>query len=465
VNLVTADPVDSPTCDCDGQITGLVVREATTGPAEQALPAPEAEHTTWWPVDLQAVLTGVGGQPLPVMLLRTDGSALLYRGKVNGLLGESESGKTWVALLATAQVLLGGGVVVYLDFEDAPAGIVERLRALGVPDEALARLHYIGPDETLHQAASEDLAATLAAAQPDLIVVDGFNAAMTLLGLEINDNGDATKFSQKLLSPLAATGATVLYVDHIPKAREGRGKGGIGAQAKRAMTTGCALLVEILEPFGRGMNGRIHLTVDKDRPGHVRALSAAAREVGTMVLESDRESGAVNARIVPPDTATPVQRATGQRVQLKEAISAWLATAPEKTSRRACLDAVPGDDHAVGTALQEMVEDGFVRRVDLGLGRGFVHELIRPFTVAEYISGQSGVGEVGEVGCGEGEVPPHPKWHSGVRCAGGPPTGGGPPHPPPAMDPPTAGGSSSTSPPHLGSRFWDQFDDDERADG
>jgi hypothetical protein len=176
---------------------------------------------------------------------------------------------------------------VYLDFEDSAAGIVNRLRVIGAKDDALARLTYIAPDETLSNQAKADLAETLVAARPSLVILDGFNAAMTLMGLDINSNNDATQFAQQLLKPIAATGTCVVYVDHVPKSREARGKGGIGAQAKRAMTTGCALSVTVTEPFGQGQAGRLHLTVDKDRPGRVRAHSYAAKHAGDVILTPD----------------------------------------------------------------------------------------------------------------------------------------------------------------------------------
>lgn len=267
----------------------------------------DVERTSWWPKDLAGVLAGNDPEPTPEFLQRLDGVSLFYRGKVNGLIGESESGKTWVALLAVLQALRARQQVLYLDFEDTAPGIVARLRSMGASDDDLSCLAYVGPDEDLGPNAKRDLRDAIAAATPDLIVIDGFNAAMTLLGLELTDNTDATRFSQLLLKPLATTGACVVYVDHIPKNKENRGKGGIGAQAKRAMTTGCALAVEVVSAFGRGMTGRLRLTVDKDRPGHVRAVSVEAKAAGTVVLISG-DDGSVSVDIDRPSTEEERQR-------------------------------------------------------------------------------------------------------------------------------------------------------------
>lgn len=272
--------------------------------AHPTAPAQERERTSWWPRDITGVIDGQETEPDPTHLLRGDGPGMFYSGRVNGLIGESESGKTWVALHATHQELARGRPVVYVDFEDSAPGIINRLRVIGATGDDLAHLTYIAPDETLSTEAKMDLAETLIAAQPGLVIVDGFNAAMTLMGLDINSNNDATQFAQQLLKPIAATGACVVYVDHVPKSREARGKGGIGAQAKRAMTTGCALSVTVTEPFGQGQAGRLHLTVDKDRPGRVRAHSYAAKHAGDVILTPSGQT--MRLTIQPSDRGVDV---------------------------------------------------------------------------------------------------------------------------------------------------------------
>lgn len=387
VNLVCADMPPAPSCDCGGALTALIAGQHTPAvvvDGNTAL-APQVHleavtRTSWWPRDLDAVLAGRTEDPPPTLLRRADGTALFYRGRINGLIGESESGKTWLALLATAQQLADGGHVVYLDFEDTAAGLVGRLRALGTTDTAMTRLHYIGPDEALHARAQNDLAETLTTTRPDLIILDGFNAAMTLLGLDLLDNNDATKFAQMLLKPLAGTGAGVIYVDHVPKAKEHRGKGGIGAQAKRAMTTGCAISVDVLEPFGRGMTGRLGLHVDKDRPGHVRAAAAEAKRIGRAVLTSDATTGAVRVVIEPPAATDGTPDSDGARAVLAERISDHLAAGGSAT-KRGIRSAMGGRAQTVDAALDWLVEAGYVAR-DGVPERGFTHKLLRSYTVA-----------------------------------------------------------------------------------
>lgn len=47
--------------------------------------------------------------------------------RINGLLGPSESGKSWLALEAVRQVLPAAGRVVLLDFQDSVVGQFDSL--------------------------------------------------------------------------------------------------------------------------------------------------------------------------------------------------------------------------------------------------------------------------------------------------------------------------------------------------
>lgn len=334
----------------------------------------EGERTSWWPRDLGDVLDGGHTEPEPTHLARDDGYRLVYAGKVNGLLGESESGKTWVGLLAVAQALQVGETVAYLDFEDSAPGIIDRLRTLGVNRSELDRFTYIGPDEALHPRASADLWEAVTDLAPTLTVVDGVNAAMTLAGLDLMSNRDATAFSQVLLKPLARTGSAVLTIDHLPKNPDQRGKGGIGAQAKRADITGCGIGVQVVTPFGRGMTGRLKLTVDKDRPGHVRARSAGAHLVGQAVLES--VDGRVTIHIEAPQVTEPGQPFRPTTLMVR--VSSYLATCPDGASTRAIEDGVSGNRDYVNKALNQLVSEGYVERQTAARG-AIIHRLVRPF--------------------------------------------------------------------------------------
>ena len=324
-------------------------RVATEHPQNAALPTitPEQTQTSPWR-HIDPEQAAQDQQHPPAHLTREDGTHLFYPGKVNGLIGESESGKTWVALLAVQQALDAGHAVLYLDFEDTYSGITGRLTSMGAN---LNRFYYTAPDVALdpvHRAALMD---DLTHIQPELIILDGFNAAMTLLGLDLNSNTDATRFAQDLLRPLSKTGAAVAYVDHLPKNREGQFKGGIGAQAKRAMTTGCAIRVDIEQEFGKGQTGRLKLTVDKDRPGHVRAIATAGKHLGHAILTSSPLGDAVTMTIDPTGGSQPTV--------LMSKVMDYLAVVGD-ASKRAIRREVIGDDRAIDRAVTALAEEGKV---------------------------------------------------------------------------------------------------------
>lgn len=374
----TATP-DQPTTPTIGeQLPPLVIPPVLPGPspgpsATQDTPTQAgagvggggAERTSWWPVDLAAVLSGDNAEPEPTVCARDDKHCLFYAGKVNGLLGESESGKTWVALHAIAQELNAGNAVAFLDFEDAAKGITGRLAALGVdPDVMIEHLTYINPEEGWTPQAVVDLGETLAARERTLIVLDGVNAAMALLGMESNSTTDATRFAQILLNRLAATGAAVVTIDHVAKNKETRGKGGIGSQAKRGMVRGCSIYVEVVTPFGRGMVGKLKLTVDKDRPGHVRGFSAFAKNAGTAVLASDPKTRRVTITIQAAEERDAESRAAFRPTGLMDRVSRHLASAGQELSGNQIEKEVPGKGEYIRSALRALVDGQYVERQD-----------------------------------------------------------------------------------------------------
>ena len=333
------------------------------------------ERSSWYPKPLD--LTGETEEPAPKFLARNDGHRLFYRGKINALLGESESGKTWVALHAVAQSLHLQEKVIYLDFEDSGKGILSRLRALGLEDRHFENFTYANPDQNLTLDERIDLIDALMEIVPELIVVDGVNAAMTLLNLELTSNRDATFFSQQLLKPLALSGACVITIDHVTKSKESRGNYAIGAQAKRADINGAAIMCEVVLPFGRGMSGELTLKVTKDRPGHVRANSKEAKFAGTVQLKSSA-TGSVEMTILAPNGERNRLRPT----HLMEAVSKVLEAAQGALSKNAIEKDVKGKAEWVRVACQVLIDEKYVG-IENGARNSLNLKLLRPYREAD----------------------------------------------------------------------------------
>jgi len=342
------------------------------------------DHTTWWFRDLGPVLEGENPEPEPSVLRRGDGKCLFYPGKVNGIIGPSESGKSWIALEAVAQELRAGHAVLYLDFEDTAPGIVSRLRDLGVDDELMdptARLlAYVGPEEALHAVAYAEYADVLKDRPWSLIVFDGVNAAMTQDGLDLLSNTDATRFFTKVTRPASLTGAAVVTIDHVPKDPDKRGKGGIGAQAKRATVTGSAVSVEVIEPFGRGKSGSIALIVDKDRPGHVRSATNEADLWSTVVTVAG-DDGALSLELSMPEKVTKQTKVSHfQAEEIRVRVIKYLAEIQAEVSVRKIEESVTGTSAHIREALAWLSENGYVgRRIDPRNGRTQLHCFLKDY--------------------------------------------------------------------------------------
>jgi hypothetical protein len=321
------------------------------------------QKTSWSIKDIGPVLRGEVKETPPEFLEFSDDEPIFYAGKVNGIIGESESGKTWIALEAVKQALGCDKRVLYMDFEDTDHGIISRLRSLGVSD--FDNFAYMSPDEGFGTLAKIDLANALQDFAPHMAILDGFNAAMNVLGLDINSSNDATTFAQLLLKPVAATSVSLIYVDHVPKSKDARGKGGIGAQAKRAMTTGCTIAVTVLEPFGRGNVGKLAISVDKDRAGHVRGYCSDSKNLGTVILTSDKDSGNIE---VDFDRFDGIAIAQNRLDKHKTNVTAVMAERNEPMTQADILEALKSKKESFGNRHQSgvfhaLALDGLIRRV------------------------------------------------------------------------------------------------------
>jgi len=264
--------------------------------ARRVIPGLEPIRHEWEPVVLQEILDNGDVVVQPTILERTDGICLLYEGAFHSISGEPETGKTWVALLACAQVLRAGGEVTYVDFEDRPGRVVTRLIALGVHRSAIGdRFHYIRPMRPIDPMGRAHLDVKVSASK--ICVLDGVTEAMTLHGLSIDKQDEVARFIHMFPKRLADLGPAVVQIDHLPKNTEAGNRFAIGAQHKLAGLDGAAYMVKIIEPFARGKIGRAKISVAKDREGSVRE-HASGHTIAELVLDSDQTG--LRAYLEPP---------------------------------------------------------------------------------------------------------------------------------------------------------------------
>ena len=249
-------------------------------------PIEEYEATSWAPVDMAEALTL---EPIePKYLIYGQDLAAFYPGKTHTLYAASESGKSWVALYAVAQILTGDNWhnerVLYIDHEDDARSIGERLAALGVPNEVISdtdRFRYVNPTEPLtdkqgeiYGTAGDDLRALLDW-QPTFVVIDGVSEAMTEEGLDPISNSHVAQWFRIAPRRFEKTGACVVMIDHTAKSHGDGPPTEIGAQHKRAGISGASFLVDAVKRPGRAVLGEpvegiLRLQLAKDRGGYLR---------------------------------------------------------------------------------------------------------------------------------------------------------------------------------------------------
>lgn len=331
------------------------------------------DDSSWTPVDLQPILqalaAGEASGPVPELMPRTDGLALLYPGELHSLAGEPESGKGWIACSEAARVMTEGGRVMYIDFEDTAPSVLSRLIALGAePATLLAGLAYLQPD----QAPALDAIPTLLHGRtPRLAIIDGLTEAYALLGLDAHSNTDAATFFHRLPRPIAQAGAAVVLIDHVVKDKEGRGRFALGAGHKLA-GVGVAYGMAVIDRPSRQHTGKVKLTLSKDRHGHIPGARGSTIAIATITPADD--GNRVTVRLDPPDSSDNAGNL--RPTNYMEQISMYVEQHPG-AGRNDIRSGVEGKSQWKDRALTLLVEEGWIALEKDG--QKHRHTTLRPY--------------------------------------------------------------------------------------
>jgi hypothetical protein len=330
------------------------------------------EESSWAPVQLADYFDGLFQAPIATILKRSDGHGLIYTGRVHSIYGESESGKSWIAQIASAEMLKDDKKVIYIDFESDAIDIVTRLKALGVSRANLLQYFtYIRPegardvDDPYWQAILEPDSATL-------VIIDGVTESLTMWGGETKDNDAITRWMRIFPRTVAtASGAAVVLIDHITKNAETRGRFAIGGQAKLATIDGAAYLVEPLEALAPGRTGSLTMRVTKDRPGFIRKIAGMWRksdrtqEAAIFTIDSTRP--AIQYVIGVPSDEDEME--ANKEFKKQKEVAEFVLANPG-CSRRMVQEGISGSKDAVGGRLGELLAGGWID--NRGNDRSFV---------------------------------------------------------------------------------------------
>jgi hypothetical protein len=250
----------------------------------------------WAFTDLGPILDGNYELPVPTILHTDDGArAFFYAGRVNSIHGDSGVGKSWIALAAIAQILTAGGWAILVDYEGTAAEAVARLRALGVPVDAIReRFGYVQPASRADEVTMSRLVAGICEGTA-LVVFDSLGEAFGVEGIDENSDFQVAPWIRNVPRRVSELGPAVLLVDHITKTAE-NARFASGSKRKRAAITGASYLVKVATtPPTRECAGTLSLICAKDRHGSY----AADTNVATIEI-TPHPDGAITVSLHPP---------------------------------------------------------------------------------------------------------------------------------------------------------------------
>ncbi|PLS85063.1 MAG: hypothetical protein CYG60_14565, partial [Actinobacteria bacterium] len=249
------DAADHPAVISGGEKAMDQLLDDLCGAREYEPPEPEKPEGLKGRVLIGELLRG-GIEPTPQLL---DG--LLYEGRIHSIASGPGTGKTLLAEWMAIQIMKQALSILYIDAENGPKLIAERLQELGADIEGLDELfHYYPAEVALDRESLARLMATVEQADPALVVFDSFADLLSIAGLEENSNDDCTRWMRTVAQPIKDAGSAVLVLDHVPK----NGKGPRGGGSKRAKVD-VQWNLEVTQHFDRERTGEIELKHDKDR--------------------------------------------------------------------------------------------------------------------------------------------------------------------------------------------------------
>ena len=353
-------------------VNNLLATNAIEAPSQVTEPNLSDDESSWKPIPLKDYFDGLFQTPSATILKRSDGAGLIYPGKVHSFYGESESGKSWIAQIATAELLKIDQKVIYIDFESDAIDIVNRLKVLGVSRANLLQyFSYIRPDgpRDVNDTYWQDIL------EPDravLVIIDGVTEALTMWGGQTKDNDEITRWMRIFPRTVAtASGAAVVLIDHITKNAETRGRFAIGGQSKLATIDGAAYLCEPIELLAPGKIGTISMRVTKDRPGDVRRKAGAQKgkdrmqEAAIFTIDSTRPQMEYVIGVPLREDEADANR---EFKKLKE-VAEFIHNHPGST-RRMVQDGVAGSKESIGNIIGDLVAGGWIE--NRGNDRSFV---------------------------------------------------------------------------------------------
>lgn len=317
--------------------------------------------------------------PPPRWGRRTDGHALFYAGRVNGIYGDPEAAKTWLAQMACVEALREHHLVAIIDVDHNGEQLtVARMLLLGATPSQLQdpdRFRYYEPDDAGELRAA---VADLTPRRPAIVVLDSIGEMLPMLGVKSVDNDEITAALRTVATPPALAGACVITVDHLPKSADARATGyAIGGTAKKRAIGGAYIYAETKVPPAPGDVGRVMLRIEKDRLGELRK-TCTGKYIGDFVLDSTREH--ITSATVGPSGAL-TDEGVFRPTHLMETVSRLIEDAPGITGKT-IEKTVRGKAAHIRVAIQRLLEDAYIT-TEPGPRNATRHNSLKPYREAD----------------------------------------------------------------------------------
>ena len=378
-------PDTDPAASVPAAPTGSTVtlREVSEGTSLEP-PDVDREHpprSTWARIDLDAVLAGDYEPPRPTIGKRRDLHPVLYRGKTHSVVGQTESGKTWLAYSIGLDVIADGHGFAIVDFEDTEETAVHRLRLMGATDRQIRdHVAYIRPEQPLTADTYADVRAAIGDVSARFVFLDGVTEALRLHGLDPNVSTDVSEFTSRVYRRITRLPEepALLASDHVVKDTERQGRNAIGSVHKTNLLDGASFVVTSREPHRPGKVGRATVTVAKDRNGALRAVSERAAlgdHFADLVVDStgDGVSVALYSPRVEETDDGPIRYP-----HLARPAFDVIACNDGKFGVRDIQDRVKGRAVDIRAALASLVDAGYITKTPVAGGK-HVHSVVKAY--------------------------------------------------------------------------------------
>lgn len=201
--------------------------------------------------------------PVDAVRVSSEKAIPLWLGQLVALVGEGESGKTWLACHAVLDLAEAGHHVIICDGEMSAAAWLRRFRQLGASEQALGRAHYVEMDGHAKDVAL--VRATVTHLDAKLVVWDSALSLISRTARSENDNAEVSRVYDDLRE-IVRNSAGGLIVDHTT-----RGSGTLisrGATAKfNALDVSYGVRLTDGSVPGKTNDWTSTISVEKDRHG------------------------------------------------------------------------------------------------------------------------------------------------------------------------------------------------------